>query len=113
MQAVSSASVQAYALTQTTVPVSQKTHVRTFDSVQSFATNIITGNRAGSSQELKCQLHWPIPWQAEDFFHMVCMCKRILCGSSILPSDLFLKRPRLTGSHKNIYTLYNLYMCTS
>ena len=86
-------------------------HLRKLESVQSFAARIVTGNWVDSSQELKTKLHWP-SLASIRLFQKLCVCKRILGGSSILSPDLFLKHPRPTASHKNSHPLYRLCMRT-
>ena len=86
-----------------------KTHLKKLESVQSFAARIITGNWVDSSQALKSKLQWP-SLASRRLFQKLCVCKRILVGSSILSPDIFLKHAKPTGSHKNIHPLYRPYV---
>ena len=79
--------------------------------MQSLAARIVTGNWVDSFQELKTKLQWP-SLASRRLFQKLCVCKRILGGSSILSPDLFLKHPRPTASHKNSHPLYRPYVQT-
>ena len=86
-----------------------KTHIKCLEGVQSFAARIVTSRWASDVVRLKSTLKWP---SLEDRrrFQRICLCRRILDGSSIIEPSFFQVHPRPSSSHKNSIPLFRPYV---
>ena len=87
------------------------THIAKIERVQSFAARIVTNDWSRESQELKSELGWP-SLAKRRLFQKLCVCRKIVSGNSIIPSDFFQTAPRKCASHKNSTPLYSPFVRT-
>ena len=75
------------------------------ERVQSFAAKIVCKCWQGSATELREGLGWPT-LQSRREYQKLCVCRRILCGESLIPASCFIPHPRPCRNHRNSRPLY-------
>lgn len=79
-----------------------KVHTQSLERVQNFGARIALNNWSWDSNlaALKNELGWPL-LEKQRTVQKVCLCRRILCGESIIPPAVFAKHPKPSKSHRN------------
>ena len=80
-------------------------YITALERVQSFAARVVTNTWPLESAPLVESLQWPSLSQRR-YFQKLCLCRRILCGFSIIPPSFFPLSTRPLSSHKNSFPLY-------
>ncbi len=72
----------------------QKCHITSLERAQNFAARIVSNDWTGSPTAIKARLGWQALAQRR-LAQKICLCRRIISGSSLLPADTF--KPHLSG----------------
>ena len=80
---------------------SQKVHSLALERVQNFAARIMMSEWACDVEKLKSKLGLP-PLSKRRLFQKICLCRRILVGSSIVGSDIFKQAMKSRARHANL-----------
>ena len=86
-------------------------YITALERVQSFAARVVTNTWPLESAPLVESLQWPSLSQRR-YFQKLCLCRRILCGFSIIPPSFFPLSTRPLSSHKNSFPLYYSFVRT-
>ena len=86
-------------------------YITALERVQSFAARVVTNTWPLESAPLVESLQWPSLSQRR-YFQKLCLCRRILCGFSIIPPSFFPLSTRPLSSHKNSFPLYHSFVRT-
>ena len=86
-------------------------NITALEHVQSFAARVVTNTWALESAPLVESLQWSSLSQRR-YFQKLCLCRRILCGFSIIPLSFFPLSTRPLSSHKNSFPLYHSFVRT-
>ena len=86
-------------------------YITALERVQSFAAHVVTNTWPLESAPLVESLQWPSLSQRR-YFQKLCLCRRILCGFSIIPPSFFPLSTRPLSSHKNSFPLYHSFVRT-
>ena len=86
-------------------------YITALERVQSFAAHVVTNTWPLESAPLVESLQWPSLSQRR-YFQKLCLCRRILCGSSIIPPSFFPLSTCPLSSHKNSFPLYHSFVRT-
>ena len=78
----------------------QTTYIEKLERVQEFAAKLVMRNWHAHGSELVKQLGWPSLRHCRQFFKM-CLCRRILCGDSLIPRNIFNPHSSARIRHKN------------
>ena len=89
-----------------------KIHRQALERVQSFASRLVTGHWSADPATLQAELRWPQLATRREV-QKICVCRRILSGSSILPVEHFIPHQRPTSRHKNSQPLFRPFSRTS
>ncbi len=71
----------------------QKCHITLLERAQNFAARIVSNDWTGSPTATKARLGWQALAQ-QHLAQKICLCRRIISGSSLLPADTFKPHPR-------------------
>ncbi len=74
-----------------------KSHIKRLEGVQSFAARIASNKWSSDEADLKSILKWP-RLKERHLFQKICLCKRILDGSSIIEPSFFQHHSRPSSS---------------
>ena len=64
------------------------------------------------SSTIKARLGWPALAKRR-LFQKICLCRRVLSDSSLVPPSIFHRHPRPGAHHKNSLALFRPYIRTS
>ncbi len=90
----------------------QKCHVTLLERAQNFAARLVSNDWTGSPTASKARLGWQALTQRR-LAQKICLCRRIISGSSLLPADTFKPHPRPCSNHKNSSPLYRPFVRTT
>lgn len=90
---------------------SQKCHTLSLERVQNFAARIISGDWASDSSTLKAKLNLA-PLCKRRLFQKLCLCRRILIGSSLIQPEIFQRIDSPRHRHANSTPLHRPYVRT-
>ena len=89
----------------------QAKYIDQLEGVQSFAARIATKRWSDSSAILRQDLGWPL-LSARRAFQKLCLCRRILCGGSLVPASVFEPHPVSKIHHVNSCPLFKPFVRT-
>lgn len=86
-------------------------HVTQLERVQSFAARLATKRWSCDADSLKSELGWAA-LSTRRRFQKLCLCRRILCGDSLIPPTVFTPHPSLSVRHLNSKPLFQPFVRT-
>ena len=90
----------------------QKCHITALERTQNFAARVVSNIWSGDSSTIKARLGWPALAKRR-LFQKICLCRRVLSDSSLVPPSIFHRHPRPGAHHKNSLALFRPYVRTS
>ena len=90
-----------------------KTYIEKLEKVQTFAARLVTGRWKDDQFALREELGWR-PLATRRSFHTLCLCRRILTSSSLIPPSAVQPHPNPSKlRHTNSQALFRPWVRTS